>query len=97
MIVVHLKLYSSIFISVHSLIVLRPFFLHWSFHVSICLSIYPFFRYYWYKNTLEATEDISVAGEFNWRVMLTLLAAWFVVYLCMFKGIQSSGKVSQML
>lgn len=97
MIVVHLILYSlTSSPSIHPLSSIH-FFLHWSFHVSICPSIYPFFRYYWYKNTLEATEDISVAGEFNWRVMLTLLAAWFVVYLCMFKGIQSSGKVSQML
>lgn len=50
-------------------------------------------RYYWYVNSLQASSDIDVAGGFNWRLLLTLCAAWIIVYLCIFKGIKSSGKV----
>lgn len=51
-------------------------------------------RYYWYNTALEASSDIAVAGVFNWRMLLCLMAAWVIIYLCLFKGIQSSGKVS---
>ena len=59
------------------------------------LSLPPCFayRYYWYTSALQATGDINVAARFNWQMWLCLLLAWVVVYLCLFKGIQSSGKV----
>lgn len=30
---------------------------------------------------------------FNWKIALSLVAAWILVYMCMIKGIASSGKV----
>ncbi|XP_019853351.1 PREDICTED: sodium-dependent neutral amino acid transporter B(0)AT2-like [Amphimedon queenslandica] len=50
-------------------------------------------RYYWYVNTLEANGSINDFSGFNWRIYLCLFAGWVIVYLCMFKGIQSTGKV----
>ena len=50
-------------------------------------------RYYWYNSALQASDSIDTAARFNWQMFLCLLLAWFVVYLCLFKGIQSSGKV----
>ena len=50
-------------------------------------------RYFWYTNAAEATENIDVAARFNWQMFLCLLLAWVIVYLCLFRGIQSSGKV----
>ena len=54
------------------------------------------YRYYWYTSAAEATENIDVAARFNWQMFLCLLLAWVVIYLCLFKGIQSSGKVGIM-
>ena len=57
------------------------------------LSLSPHCRYYWYTSAAEASEDIGVAARFNWQMFICLLLAWIFVYLCLFKGIQSSGKV----
>ena len=50
-------------------------------------------RYYWYIDALGASTDIETVGSFNWRMYICLFFAWLVVYLCIFKGIISSGKV----
>lgn len=39
------------------------------------------------------SEDISTPKAFNWKIGLALVIAWILVYLCMIKGIASSGKV----
>lgn len=39
------------------------------------------------------SEDISTPEQFNWKIALALLVAWILVYMCMIKGIASSGKV----
>lgn len=39
------------------------------------------------------SEDISTPKAFNWKIGLALVVAWILVYLCMIKGIASSGKV----
>lgn len=31
--------------------------------------------------------------EFNWKIAFALVIAWILVYMCMIKGIASSGKV----
>jgi len=45
-------------------------------------------------NAVGASSDIAVADSFNWKLFLCLLLAWVVIYLCLFRGIQSSGKVN---
>ena len=42
------------------------------------------------KNGLETFGDI---GEFKYDLALCLLLSWFIVFLCLLKGIESSGKV----
>lgn len=32
--------------------------------------------------------------RFNWKLVVGLLLAWLIVFLCLFKGIKSLGKVS---
>jgi len=49
--------------------------------------------YYWYYEVLDISPDISTAGSFNWDITLCLLAAWVTCFLCMVKGIKTSGKV----
>lgn len=39
------------------------------------------------------SEDINTPEVFNWKIALALLIAWILVYMCMIKGIASSGKV----
>jgi len=37
--------------------------------------------------------EIDEYGVLNWKVTLCLLLAWILVYLCIFKGIRTTGKV----
>ena len=48
---------------------------------------------------LGNTADINIGnlGHIRWHLCLCLLLAWIVVYLCIIKGIKSSGKVSRIL
>jgi solute carrier family 6 amino acid/orphan transporter-like 15/16/17/18/20 len=39
------------------------------------------------------SEDINTPEAFNWKIALALVVAWILVYMCMIKGIASSGKV----
>lgn len=39
------------------------------------------------------SEDINHPEAFNWKIGLALVVAWILVYMCMIKGIASSGKV----
>lgn len=49
--------------------------------------------YFWYRKTLDISESISEGGGVNWKMAVSLLAAWTLVCLAMIKGIKSSGKV----
>lgn len=50
-------------------------------------------QFFWYRTTLIISDDINTPENFNWKIALALLIAWILVYLCMIKGIASSGKV----
>lgn len=39
------------------------------------------------------SEDINTPEVFNWKIGIALVIAWILVYMCMIKGIASSGKV----
>lgn len=39
------------------------------------------------------SPDINSPAGFNWKIGLALIIAWILVYMCMIKGIASSGKV----
>jgi solute carrier family 6 amino acid transporter-like protein 5/7/9/14 len=49
---------------------------------------------YWEVEVLEMSEGIDVGGsEFSYKLSLCLLLAWIVIFVCLSKGIKSSGKV----
>ncbi|KAK9309304.1 hypothetical protein QLX08_001041 [Tetragonisca angustula] len=50
-------------------------------------------QYFWYRTTLMISDDINTPEIFNWKIALALVIAWILVYMCMIKGIASSGKV----
>lgn len=42
---------------------------------------------------LERTLGLEQTGTLRWELFLLLLLAWILVYLCIFKGVKSTGKV----
>ncbi|XP_026866102.1 sodium- and chloride-dependent GABA transporter ine isoform X2 [Electrophorus electricus] len=48
-----------------------------------------FFNY----RVLERTDGVEEPGSLRWELFLLLLLAWILVYLCIFKGVKSTGKV----
>uniref|UniRef100_A0A8C4PSD9 Solute carrier family 6 member 18 n=1 Tax=Equus asinus asinus TaxID=83772 RepID=A0A8C4PSD9_EQUAS len=49
--------------------------------------------YFWYRQTLNVTADINDSGSIQWQLMVCLVASWAVVYLCIIRGIETTGKV----
>ncbi|KAI6657011.1 Sodium- and chloride-dependent betaine transporter-like [Oopsacas minuta] len=50
-------------------------------------------RFFYYLTVLQASPSIEDIGSFNWKLLLLLLTAWIVLYICSFAGIKSTGKV----
>ena len=50
--------------------------------------------YFWYRVALDISPSIEEPGSLVWRMSVALVVAWLVVFVGMFKGIKSSGKVS---
>ncbi|XP_059132612.1 inactive sodium-dependent neutral amino acid transporter B(0)AT3 isoform X2 [Peromyscus eremicus] len=48
--------------------------------------------YFWYRETLNITSDINNTGTIQWKLFLCLIACWSTVYLCVIRGIESTGK-----
>ncbi|XP_035295055.1 inactive sodium-dependent neutral amino acid transporter B(0)AT3 isoform X3 [Cricetulus griseus] len=48
--------------------------------------------YFWYRQTLNITPDINNTGTIQWKLFLCLVACWATVYLCIIRGIESTGK-----
>uniref|UniRef100_A0A671DPG6 Transporter n=1 Tax=Rhinolophus ferrumequinum TaxID=59479 RepID=A0A671DPG6_RHIFE len=48
--------------------------------------------YFWYRQTLNVTAAIEHSGSVQWRLLACLAACWAVVYLCVIRGIESTGK-----
>ncbi|XP_076448921.1 sodium- and chloride-dependent transporter XTRP3-like [Babylonia areolata] len=49
--------------------------------------------YYWYRVALDTSPGIDQSDGIKWKMLLCLIFSWLVVYLCICKGIKSSGKV----
>ncbi|XP_029324345.1 inactive sodium-dependent neutral amino acid transporter B(0)AT3 isoform X2 [Mus caroli] len=52
--------------------------------------------YFWYRQTLNITSDISNTGTIQWKLFLCLVACWSTVYLCVIRGIESTGKMKSL-
>ncbi|XP_033764407.1 sodium- and chloride-dependent taurine transporter-like [Pecten maximus] len=48
---------------------------------------------FWERHVLELTDSIEDLGSIRWQLVLCLLATSITVFLCLAKGIKSSGKV----
>ncbi|XP_061520450.1 sodium-dependent neutral amino acid transporter B(0)AT1-like [Phycodurus eques] len=48
--------------------------------------------YFWYRETLNTTDSIEENGGLQWWMVLSLIAAWTVLYVCCIRGIETSGK-----
>ncbi|XP_038053661.1 sodium- and chloride-dependent GABA transporter 1-like [Patiria miniata] len=48
---------------------------------------------YFNHRVLQISDGIGNAGEMRWELLGLLFAAWVVVYLCLFKGLKTSGKI----
>ncbi|XP_056153965.1 sodium-dependent neutral amino acid transporter B(0)AT1-like [Lampris incognitus] len=59
--------------------------------VSECKSSSPV-DYYWYRETLNTSTAIDESGSLQWPMVLCLVAAWTVLYICSIRGIETSGK-----
>ncbi|XP_013791683.1 sodium- and chloride-dependent glycine transporter 2-like, partial [Limulus polyphemus] len=48
---------------------------------------------YFLHYVLDISSGIDDSGEAKWYLVLCLLLAWIIVFGCLFKGVQTSGKV----
>ncbi|XP_069766151.1 sodium-dependent neutral amino acid transporter B(0)AT1-like [Narcine bancroftii] len=48
--------------------------------------------YYWYRETLNISTSINDSGTIQWWLLLSLICAWTVLYVCTIRGIETTGK-----
>ncbi|XP_060948875.1 sodium-dependent neutral amino acid transporter B(0)AT1-like [Limanda limanda] len=48
--------------------------------------------YFWYRETLNTSTAIDESGGLQWWIVLSLVAAWSLLYVCCIRGIETSGK-----
>ncbi|KAG5265023.1 hypothetical protein AALO_G00260600 [Alosa alosa] len=60
-------------------------------YVQECLDSTPV-NYFWYRQTLNVTPNIETNGSLQWWLVLCLITAWCIVYICFIRGIETIGK-----
>ncbi|XP_074543409.1 sodium-dependent neutral amino acid transporter B(0)AT1-like [Halichoeres trimaculatus] len=48
--------------------------------------------YFWYRETLNTSEAIEDSGGLQWWIVICLVTAWSVLYICCIRGIETTGK-----
>ncbi|GLD57932.1 sodium-dependent neutral amino acid transporter B(0)AT1-like protein [Lates japonicus] len=48
--------------------------------------------YFWYRETLNTSANINESGGLQWWMVLALISAWTVLYVCCIRGIETTGK-----
>lgn len=48
--------------------------------------------YFWYRETLNISTSIEESGGLQWWMVLSLIVAWMVLYVCCIRGIETTGK-----
>ncbi|KAK3099577.1 hypothetical protein FSP39_006430, partial [Pinctada imbricata] len=48
---------------------------------------------FWQNHVLQITDGIENVGGIRWELLICLAIAWILVFLCLCKGVKSSGKV----
>lgn len=49
--------------------------------------------YFWYRGTLNTTPTIEEGGGLQWWLLLCHVCAWSILYICIIRGIETTGKV----
>ncbi|XP_017331755.1 sodium-dependent neutral amino acid transporter B(0)AT3 [Ictalurus punctatus] len=49
-------------------------------------------NYFWYRETLNITPNISISGDLQWWLVVCVASAWCIVYICFIRGIETIGK-----
>ncbi|CAB1334777.1 unnamed protein product [Coregonus sp. 'balchen'] len=52
--------------------------------------------YFWYRETLNTTPDIGENGGLQWWMVLCLVSAWAMLYICIIRGIETTGKLAEL-
>uniref|UniRef100_A0A8B9DY53 Transporter n=1 Tax=Anser cygnoides TaxID=8845 RepID=A0A8B9DY53_ANSCY len=52
--------------------------------------------YFWYRETLNTSNSIADSGTIQWWLLLCLTCAWGVLYVCTIRGIETTGKVTEL-
>ena len=71
----------------HALSFETDFFLQFAQNISVFISY----------RVLRLSNGLNEPGQVNWDLALCLLLAWIICYLCVSRGIRTSGKVSKHL
>ncbi|XP_059801173.1 sodium- and chloride-dependent transporter XTRP3-like isoform X1 [Hypanus sabinus] len=50
-------------------------------------------EYFWYRKTLNISPTIDDTGIIHWGMLLCLILSWLIVYVCIIRGTESTGKV----
>lgn len=50
-------------------------------------------QYFWYRKTLNISPSIEQSGSIQWEQAACLILAWLLVYLCILRGTEHTGKV----
>ncbi|XP_026573627.1 sodium- and chloride-dependent transporter XTRP3 isoform X2 [Pseudonaja textilis] len=53
-------------------------------------------QYFWYRKTLNISPSIEESGSIQWEQAVCLILAWLVVYLCILRGTEYTGKLEQL-
>lgn len=49
--------------------------------------------YFWYRETLNTTASIGESGGMQWWMVVSLVCAWTLLWVCCLRGIETTGKV----
>ena len=44
---------------------------------------------------MTLSDGLDQVGNINWQLALCLVLTWIVIYICVCKGVKSSGKVTR--
>lgn len=50
-------------------------------------------KYFYYATATMVSPSIGEIGQFNWKLWIAIMGSWVIIYICVFNGIKSSGKV----
>lgn len=51
------------------------------------------FQHYWYRQTLNISDDVNHWTSFNWPVFVALCIAWLISHVCLARGLSSSKRI----